>query len=68
VAGKPWFYGLEPRWFRWDRLYEVYILGDRITGAYLAGQVYDEDRIGSRAAKPAPDRAAVDPAGRRAIW
>jgi hypothetical protein len=37
-----WFYGLQPRWFTWDRLYKVYLLKECIVGAYLAGQVYDE--------------------------
>jgi hypothetical protein len=36
------FYGLEARWLSWDRFYKIHVLDDRIVGAYLAGQVYDE--------------------------
>lgn len=36
------FYGLQPRWTGWDRLFKIYALPDAIAGAYIAGQVYDE--------------------------
>lgn len=36
-----YFYGLQPRWLRWDRLYRVYAGGGMLAGAYVAGQVYD---------------------------
>lgn len=38
----PTFYGLDPRWFTWDRLYRIYVTSDRLCGAYVAGQIYDE--------------------------
>jgi hypothetical protein len=36
------FYGLQPRWFKWDRLYRIYISDRMLAGAYVAGQFYDE--------------------------
>jgi hypothetical protein len=36
------FYGLQPRWLRWDRLYRVYVCEAALAGAYVAGQIYDE--------------------------
>jgi hypothetical protein len=36
------FYGLQPRWLSWDRLYRVYVSDQMLAGAYIAGQVYDE--------------------------
>src|SRR5262249_13067319 len=36
-----YFYGLQPRWMGWDRLFKIYVLGGSIAGAYLAGQGYD---------------------------
>ncbi|MFH1300779.1 MAG: hypothetical protein ABIK07_06930 [Planctomycetota bacterium] len=38
----PYFYGLTPRWFKWDRHYRIYLTPDRICGAYIAGQIFDE--------------------------
>lgn len=35
------FYALEPRWFRWDRYYKVYLSDRAMHVAYLAAQVYD---------------------------
>jgi len=43
MSGFRFFYGLEPRWFGSDRLFKVFGLPDGICGAYLAGQVYDEE-------------------------
>jgi hypothetical protein len=36
------FYGLQPRWLSWDRLYRVYVCDRMLAGAYVAGQFYDE--------------------------
>jgi hypothetical protein len=36
------FYGLQPRWLSWDRLYRVYVSDKMLSGAYIAGQLYDE--------------------------
>jgi hypothetical protein len=36
------FYGLQPRWLTWDRLYRVYVSDQMIAGAYIAGDLYDE--------------------------
>ena len=38
----PTFYGLDPQWFKADRLYRIYITHDCLCGAYIAGQIYDE--------------------------
>ena len=38
----PFFYGLQPRWLSWDRLYRIYVSDKMIAGAYVAGQIYDE--------------------------
>jgi len=38
-----WFYDLEGRWFRWDRFYKIFVTPDAICGAYIGGQVFDED-------------------------
>jgi hypothetical protein len=38
----PFFYGLQPRWLSWDRLYRVYVSDKGLRGAYIAGQCYDE--------------------------
>lgn len=35
------FYGLEPRWLTWDRLYMVIVTRDALSGAWIAGQLYD---------------------------
>lgn len=43
----PCFYGLQPRWFSFDRLYKLYLTPSVLCGAWIAGQVYDEDS-GSR--------------------
>tara|TARA_R110001592_G_scaffold27741_9_gene102502 strand:+ start:45463 stop:46179 length:717 start_codon:yes stop_codon:yes gene_type:complete len=37
-----YFYALEPRWFRRDRHYRIYLMPDRLCGAYIAGQIFDE--------------------------
>ncbi|MSU78889.1 MAG: hypothetical protein EXS16_12440 [Gemmataceae bacterium] len=47
------FYGLQPRWFGWDRLFKVYLLRDGIAGAYLAAQIYDEASGMVQLVKPA---------------
>lgn len=36
------FYGLQPRWLSWDCLYRVYVCDTMLAGAYVAGQLYDE--------------------------
>jgi hypothetical protein len=36
------FYGLQPKWTSWDRLYKLFVLPKGLAGAYVAGQVYDE--------------------------
>lgn len=38
----PFFYGLQPRWLSWDRLYRIYVSDKMVAGAYIAGQIYDE--------------------------
>jgi hypothetical protein len=37
-----YFYGLLPRWLGGDRLYRVYVGKEFIVGAYIAGQLYDQ--------------------------
>jgi hypothetical protein len=39
----PAFYGLEPQWASSDRLFKIYITGDALYGAYVAGQFYDAE-------------------------
>lgn len=39
----PAFYGLVPRWVSSDRLYKIYIIGDALYGASIAGQFYDAE-------------------------
>lgn len=39
----PTIYGLDARWLNWDRLYKIYVATDCLCGAYIAGQVYDQD-------------------------
>lgn len=39
----PAFYGLEPKWVSSDRLFKIYITGDALYGAYVAGQFYDAE-------------------------
>lgn len=39
----PFFHGLQPRWTRFDRLYRVYVSKQSLAGAYIAGQIQDED-------------------------
>src|SRR5262249_50669798 len=36
------FYGLQRRWLSSDRLYRVYVCDKMLAGAYIAGQLYDE--------------------------
>ncbi len=38
----PFFDGLQPRWLSPDRLYRIYISAQRLAGAYIAGQFYDQ--------------------------
>lgn len=38
----PFFYGLQGHWLSRDRLYRVYVGDQMLAGAYVAGQVYDE--------------------------
>ncbi len=35
------FYGLQSNWW-WDRLYRIYVSDKMLAGAYIAGQIYDE--------------------------
>src|SRR5262245_47070199 len=49
----PWFYGLQPSWFSWDRLYKVFLTPSALCGAYIAGQVYDEDSGNRQLVMPA---------------
>jgi hypothetical protein len=37
-----YFFGLEPNWFTRDRLFMVFVTRDALSGAYVAGQFYDE--------------------------
>lgn len=41
MNAKPYFYGLEPRWFGANRLYKIFVTRDVLFGAYVAGQFYD---------------------------
>jgi hypothetical protein len=36
------FYGLQPHWLSWDRLYRIYVCDKMLAGAYIAGQLYDQ--------------------------
>jgi hypothetical protein len=36
------FFGLQSRWLSSDRLYRVYVSDRMLAGAYIAGQIYDE--------------------------
>jgi hypothetical protein len=38
----PTFFGLNPRWYKWDQLYRFYVTPDMLCGAYIAGQLQDE--------------------------
>jgi hypothetical protein len=52
VSHVPFFYGLQPRWCSWDRLYKLHLAPDGVAGAYLSGQVYD-DASGGQLVAPA---------------
>jgi hypothetical protein len=41
-AQPPYFYGLQPRWCS-DRLYRVYVGPKMLAGAYVAGNIHDEE-------------------------
>jgi hypothetical protein len=42
VAQVPFFYGLQPRWLSWDRLFKLHVVVDTVAGAYVGGQIYDD--------------------------
>jgi hypothetical protein len=39
---RPYFYGLQPRWFGPDRLFKVFTLSASICAARVAGQFWDD--------------------------
>jgi hypothetical protein len=44
-GGRPierFFYGFQPHWFSRDRLYRIYASDKMLAGAFIAGQLYDE--------------------------
>ncbi len=52
MADIPFFYGLQPRWTHWDRLFKLYMLADSIAAAYVSGQVYDEESGKTQLVRP----------------
>jgi hypothetical protein len=39
---EPFFYGFQPHWLSWDRVYRIYASERLLAGAFIAGQLYDE--------------------------
>jgi hypothetical protein len=37
-----YFYGFQPHWLCWDRLYRIYASETTLAGAYISEQLYDE--------------------------
>lgn len=42
MAETPTFSGLNPRWYKADQLYRLYVTPDLLCGAYVAGQIRDQ--------------------------